>query len=82
MSMLCEWFGLKTTQTVFSGLASKPVVMVFSGLASKPVAQVFRFKLQNQQLRFGDLGIKITATVSWFVPQNQSGFGLLVAPQN
>jgi hypothetical protein len=24
----CEWFGLKTTQTVFSGLASKPVVTV------------------------------------------------------
>jgi hypothetical protein len=82
MSMLCEWFGLKTTRTVFFGLTSNPVVMVFSGLASKPVAQVSRFKLQNQQLRFGDLGIKITATVSWFVPQNQSGFGLLVAPQN
>jgi hypothetical protein len=64
MSMLCEWFGLKTTRTVFSGLASNPVVMVFSGLASKPVARVSRFKLQNQQLRFGDLGIKITVTVS------------------
>jgi hypothetical protein len=31
---------------------------------------------------FGDLGLKITATVSWFVPQNQVGFGLSVAPQN
>jgi hypothetical protein len=31
---------------------------------------------------FGDLGIKITVTVSWFGPQNQVGFGLLVAPQN
>jgi hypothetical protein len=30
----------------------------------------------------GDLGIKITATVSWFEPQNQVGFGLSVAPQN
>jgi hypothetical protein len=32
--------------------------------------------------RFGDLGLKITAMVSWFVPQNQVGFGLSVAPQN
>jgi hypothetical protein len=37
---------------------------------------------QNRQLRFGDLGLKITTTVSWFGPQNQLGFGLLVAPQN
>jgi hypothetical protein len=28
------------------------------------------------------LGLKITATVSWFGPQNQEDFGLLVAPQN
>jgi hypothetical protein len=27
-------------------------------------------------------GIKITATVSWFGPQNQVDFGLSVAPQN
>jgi hypothetical protein len=38
--MVCEWFGLKTTQTVFTGLASKPVVTVFAGLASKPAATV------------------------------------------
>jgi hypothetical protein len=31
---------------------------------------------------FGDLGIKITATVSWFGPQNHVGFGLSVASQN
>jgi hypothetical protein len=31
---------------------------------------------------FGDLGLKITATVSWFGPQNQACFGLSVAPQN
>jgi hypothetical protein len=53
MATVCEWFGLKTTQTVFAGLASKPVATVFSsltlklvatvfaGLASKPVATVF-----------------------------------------
>jgi hypothetical protein len=68
--------------TVFSGLASKPVEMVSPGLASKPVARVFWFGPQNWQLRFGDLGLKITVTVSWFETQNQVGDGLLVAPQN
>jgi hypothetical protein len=38
--MVCQWFSLKTTGTVFSSLASKLVVMVFSGLASKLVAMV------------------------------------------
>jgi hypothetical protein len=28
----------------------------------------------------GDLGLKITMTVSWFWPQNQVGFDLSVAP--
>jgi hypothetical protein len=37
---------------------------------------------QNRQLRFSDLGIKITAMVSWFGPQNQADFGLSIAPQN
>jgi hypothetical protein len=37
---------------------------------------------QNRQLWFSDLGLKITAIVSWFVSQNQVGFGLSVAPQN
>jgi hypothetical protein len=31
---------------------------------------------------FDDLGIKITATVSWFGPQNQARFDLLVVSQN
>jgi hypothetical protein len=39
--MVCQWFGLKTTGTVFSDLGSKPVVTVFSGLASKSVTTVF-----------------------------------------
>jgi hypothetical protein len=39
-STVCEWFNLKTTWTVLSGLASKPVAPVFSGLASKLVATV------------------------------------------
>jgi hypothetical protein len=103
--MVCQWFVLKTTSTVFSSLASKSVVTVFSSLASKPVVRflpiwpqnrwwVSWFSLetkavegfpvwpQNQQLWFGDLGIKITATVSWFRHQNQAGYGLSVAPQN
>jgi hypothetical protein len=37
---------------------------------------------QKRQLWFGDLSLKITATVSWFGHQNQADFGLLVAPQN
>jgi hypothetical protein len=44
--------------------------------------RVFQFGPQNRQLWFGDLGLKITATVSWFDPQNQAGFSLSVAPQN
>jgi hypothetical protein len=67
---------------IFFGLASKPVATVSLGLTSKPVARVFRFWPQNWQLWFGDLGLKITAVVSWFGHQNQTGFGLLVAPQN
>jgi hypothetical protein len=39
-SAVCQWFGLKTTRSVFSGLASTPVATVFSGLASKPVKMV------------------------------------------
>jgi hypothetical protein len=40
MAMVCEWFGRKTTQMVFTGLASKPVATVSSGLASKPATTV------------------------------------------
>jgi hypothetical protein len=50
--MVYQWFGLKTTGTVFTGLVSKPVVTVFSGLASKPVAWVFRFGPQNHHDSF------------------------------
>jgi hypothetical protein len=93
--MVCEWFGLKTTRTVFAGLTSKPVATVSSSLASKPATtvfsslasklrwwRVFQFGPQDRQLWFDDLGLKITMTVSWFGPQNQVGFGLSVAPQN
>jgi hypothetical protein len=44
------------------------------------VVEGFWFGHQNRQLWFGDLGLKITATVSWFGPQNEVEFGLSVAP--
>ena len=61
--MVCEWFGLKTTQTVFAGLASKTVATVFSSLASKPVATV-------------SPGLASKSVVGFLVePQNQGGGG-------
>jgi hypothetical protein len=84
----------KPVATVFSSLGSKLVATVSPGLTSKPAVgflgsaskprwwRVSQFRPQNQWLRFGDLCLKITAVVSWFVLQNQSGFGLSVAPQN
>jgi hypothetical protein len=41
MATVCEWFGFKTTRTVFAGLASKPVATVSGGLAAKPAVTVF-----------------------------------------
>jgi hypothetical protein len=38
--------------------------------------------LKTGSYGFGDLGLKITAMVSWFRPQNHAGFGLSVASQN
>jgi hypothetical protein len=77
MATVCEWFGLKTTRTVFTELASKPVATASSGLTLKHVATVFsglasksrwwrvsQFGSQNWQLWFGDLGLKIIVTVS------------------
>jgi hypothetical protein len=49
-------FGLKTGGDDFLGLASKPRVTVSC------------FRPQNQQLRFSDLGFKITTTVSYIGP--------------
>jgi hypothetical protein len=82
MTTVCEWFCLKTTRTVSSGLASKPAVTVFSGLASKPVSMVF-----------SSLASKLVATVfssltSKLVVMVSSGLtskpvvGFLVEPQN
>jgi hypothetical protein len=67
---VCEWFGLKTTRTVLTGLASKPVVTVSSGLVSKPTATVF-----------SSLASKLVATVSPGLV-SKSVYGFLVEPQN
>jgi hypothetical protein len=79
---------------VFSSLTLKLVATVFSSLVSKSVVDFLvepqnqgggglpGLDLKNRQLQFGDLGLKITVTVSSFEPQNQVGFGLSVAPQN
>jgi hypothetical protein len=68
--MVCEWFGLKTTWTVFSGLASKSVVTVFSGLASKPVARVSGLGLKTDN--YG-LIIWTSKSPRWFL-----GLGLKI----
>jgi hypothetical protein len=64
MATVCERFGLKTTQTVFAGLASKPVSTVSSGFASKPVV-TFSSNLASKSATTvsGGLASKPTATV-------------------
>jgi hypothetical protein len=61
--MICQWFCLKTTGTVFSGLASKPVATVFFDLVSKLVATA-------------SPGLASKPVVGFFIePQNQGGEG-------
>jgi hypothetical protein len=61
--MVSEWFGLKTSRTVFVGLALKPVATVFSSLASKLMATV-------------SPGLASKSVVGFLVePQNQGGGG-------
>jgi hypothetical protein len=84
----------KPVATVFSSLASKLVARVSPGLTSKPTVG-FLVEPQNQgggefpsldlktgSYEFDDLGLKITAPISWFGHQNQADFGLSVTPQN
>jgi hypothetical protein len=71
MSTVYEWFGIKTTRTVFASLTSKLVVTVFPGLASKPVVG-FLVEPQNQGgggfpglgLKTGSSGLVIWASKS------------------
>jgi hypothetical protein len=81
MSTVCEWFGLKTTRTVFTGLVSKPVATVSSGLTSKPVATVFSSLISKLVVTVSP-GLASKPVVGFLVePQNQgcegfSGLGL------
>jgi hypothetical protein len=77
-STVCEWFGLKTTRTVFTGLASKlvatvssglvskPAAMVSSGLASKPVVTVFS-SLASKLVAMFSLGLASKPAISFLV---------------
>jgi hypothetical protein len=65
------WFSLKIKVDGFSRFGLKTGGYGSCGLTSKPLARVFLFVPQNRQMRFGDLGHKITATFFWFGHQNQ-----------
>jgi hypothetical protein len=82
MAMVCEWFGLKTTRTVFAGLASKPVVTVSAGLASKPAATIFSGLTSKPVATiFSSLTSKLVAIVSPDLTLKPA-VGFLVEPQN
>jgi hypothetical protein len=94
MSTDYEWFGLKITRTVFTGLASKPVVTVSGGLASNPAATVSSglaskpvvtvsggLALKPAAAVFFNLTLKLVATVSPGLA-SKPAVGFLVEPQN
>jgi hypothetical protein len=56
-------FASKSVATVSPGLTSKPVVDFLVEPQNQGDGGFFRFGPQNQQLRFGNLGLKITAMV-------------------
>jgi hypothetical protein len=75
--MDCEWFGLKTTWTISSGLASKSPVTIFTDLASKPVMTVFS-SLASILVATVYPGLALKSVVGFLVePQNQGGGGFL-----
>jgi hypothetical protein len=75
MVTVCEWFGLKTTRTVFAGLVSKPVATISSGLASKSTATVFA-GLASKPVATVSPNLASKPAVSFLVePQNQCGGG-------
>jgi hypothetical protein len=82
MATVCEWFGLKTTQTVFAGLASKLVATVSSGLASKPAVTVSAgLGSKPTTTVFFSLPSKLVATVSPGL-SSKPAVGFLVETQN
>jgi hypothetical protein len=75
MATICECFGLKTTRTVFVGLASKQVVTVSSGLASKSIVTVF-YSLASKLVPTVSPSLATKPVVGFLVePQNQRGGG-------
>jgi hypothetical protein len=82
MVTVCEWFGLKTTRTVFIGFASKPVVTVSIGLASKPAVTVSSGLASKPVVMvFSSLASKLVVTVSPGLT-SKPAVGFLVEPQN
>jgi hypothetical protein len=80
--MVCEWFGLKTTRTVSSGLTSKPAVTASSGLDSKPAATIFPGLASKPVVTvFSSLASKLVATVSLGLA-SKPVVGFLVERQN
>jgi hypothetical protein len=93
-SMICQWFGLKTTRTISAGLTSKPAAMVSNGLASKPTATVSACLASKPATTvssglaskpaaavFSSLTSKLVATVSPGLA-SKSVVSFLVEPQN
>jgi hypothetical protein len=80
--MVCEWFDLKTTRTVFISLTSKPVATVSGGLPSKPAATVSgSLTSKHDATVFSSLASKLVVTVSpSLAPKLAVNF--LVEPQN
>jgi hypothetical protein len=82
MATVCEWFGLKTTRMVFTGLASKLVATVSGGLSSKPTVKVSGGLASKPTATvFSSLASKLVATVSPGLA-SKSTVGFLVEPQN
>jgi hypothetical protein len=82
MVTIYEWFSLKTTRTIFTGLASKPVATVSGGLASKLAVTVFSGSASKRVATvFSSLTSKLVATVSPGLASNPV-VGFLVEPQN
>jgi hypothetical protein len=70
VATVCEWFDLKTTRTVFAGLASKLVATVCEW-----------FDLKTTRTVFTGLASKLVATVSPDLA-SKPAVGFLVEPQN
>jgi hypothetical protein len=60
----CEWFDLKITQMVFTGLTSKPLVTFCVGLSSKPATTISDgLSSKHVATVSGGLASKLVATV-------------------